>query len=706
MKKFAKITSLMIVLSFTAILFCQIPQTINFQGALKDANGEPVNSSQLFEFRIYNVLTGGTPLWTEQHFGVPISVGIFSVELGLTTPFSVDMFDYPDLYITYILGGETAEMSPRRRILSVPYSILADEANLALFADNADSLGGVPLSGFVQQDSLGNATITGTMTANAFVGDGSGLTGISSIYDSLYIHSTGPDTMTANSDYPALTITNSGAGCGVVASSIGPCFVVSSTGSDGFSVNSTATNGFSVYSALGNGVDIGSVGGDGVYIDSAGTTGLYVNSSIYDGVYVYNAGNPTSHSSINSNSGFEVAGAEGDGLYVGYTGVDGVHVKEAGDNGVHIESSLDFGVRIDSTGNDGIYFRKAGNPSAVSSDAAKKGLEIAGAEGSGVYVGNADQDGFSVISAGQAGFSVLGSNAEGVYVGWTGEDGVYVHNAGNPTTHQSNIYNNGFEVAGAEYCGLYVGYSDFSGVCVDSSMIGLEVNKVSHSGVWVHDAYWGLVVDDAEIGIQVDSATSFGVAANTLDINDEWGFYTDDKIRCLSVTYARACTNGKNDGNTLLEPGDIVCLSGYEENILGDSKVPIIKVTKADRYNSQTVIGVVEYKVAFGEEIKEFGKTDTNRGEIINIKSFRFVEGKARQGDYVSIITFGPADVKVDSRENIKAGESLTSNNGLAKKVRTTEINGITVAENVGILGKALEDSNGKSKIKVYVNCK
>jgi len=75
-------------------------------------------------------------------------------------------------------------------------------------------------------------------------------------------------------------------------------------------------------------------------------------------------------------------------------------------------------------------------------------------------------------------------------------------------------------------------------------------------------------------------------------------------------------------------------------------------------------------------------------------------------GDYLTIIVFGPADVKVDNNSDIKTGESVVADNGGARKIRTTEINGITIAENTGILGKAMEDSKGKDIIKVYVNCK
>lgn len=794
---------IIMMLSLTAMSFTDVPQTINFQGALKDANGEPVNSSQLFEFRIYNTLSAGSPVWTEQHFGVPINTGIFSVELGLTTPFPVDMFINPELYITYILGGETTEMTPRRRILSVPYSLMSDEAYLANMADNSDHLGGIPPIGFVQQDSLENAIINGTMTANAFVGDGSGLTGITGVYDSLYIHSTGPDTMIANSPYPTLSVGN-GSGDGIYIDALGDGIYVNQSGISGLEVananvygvfvgnagdggvkihnagnpaayhENPGKSGFEVSGSEGDGLYVGYSGVDGVHIkeaadngmqieqsgnfgvriDSTGNDGVFVyhagnptsqtsnalingfevagaeNYGVYvgyagskgvvvnkvgnpsgqtfsvsksgleiagaegegvfigqaddDGVYVYHAGNPADQHFISSYSGFEVAGAEGDGLYVGYSGIDGVHVKEAADNGLHIEESADFGVRIDSTGNDGIYIRKVGNPSAIYSYSNKNGLEIAGAEDDGISIGRADHD--------------------GIYINSAGYTGVYIDKAGNPSTQSWSGIKDGFSIAGAQGNGLFVGQADGIGVRVVNAGNPSDENYCwNSSGFEVDGAEGhGLFVGHADChGVKVESADSCGVWANTTDSNGEYGIYTPDKIAAEGgFVVPLRTTIGRNSGSEILESGDIVCLTGYEENVLGVSNVPLINVSKADSYNSNAVIGVVEYRVSVST------KTETSSEKTIVWKSFRHVEGNAGPGDYISIITEGPADVKVEFRENINIGESLTAGNGLAEKVRTTEINGITVAENVGILGKALEDSNGKSKIKVYVNCK
>ena len=75
-------------------------------------------------------------------------------------------------------------------------------------------------------------------------------------------------------------------------------------------------------------------------------------------------------------------------------------------------------------------------------------------------------------------------------------------------------------------------------------------------------------------------------------------------------------------------------------------------------------------------------------------------------GDYLSVVVFGQAQVKVNNNEPIKAGDALSLGNGAARKIKTTVVNGLTIAENTGILGKALENSNGKGMVTVFVNCK
>ena len=569
------------------------PQSINFQGVLKDANGEPVNDSKFMEFRIYNSITGGSALWTEQHSSVTISNGIFSVQLGIIAPFANNLLDNSDLFITYLLGGESIEMSPRQKLNSVPYSIRSTKADTAVMAENSLNIGGVPLSSLVQQDSLGNVGVSGVITANSFVGDGSGLTGMTTTYDTLYVHKSRADTMTANTSGATLTISNSGQYGNVIHIKK----LSNNINDNAIKIDSTSC---------------------GVYVERSSGNAFWVNSADI-GLNISSA--DVGVSAFLCEIGFSISNCARNGLDVGHTGKNGVFVALADSSGINV------------------YL--VGSPSEHHPSDTKSGFIVEGVKGHGLFVGYAE--------------------ADGVHINKTLLDGVRVHNAGH----------NGF----------LVDYAAGNGVKVDSTLFD------------------GLLINNAGCrGVNVNSAINDGVYANTANSNGEYGLYTPDKIYGSNLTTRTINNIGLNVGNESLEAGDIVCLSGYENNVLGNSDIPIIKITKANGNNSQAVIGVVEYKVHIKEEIEDEGKRVT--------KSFRYAKGNATKGDYVSIIVLGPANVKIKSKENIKTGELLTAENGLAKKTKVVEFEGITVAENVGILGKALENSNGKDKIKVYVNCK
>jgi len=264
MKCTIKLIVILLVI-FTIFSLTAVPGTINFQGALKDANGVPVNDTQIMEFRIYDDPDAGSLLWSEQNLAVEIVDGIFSEELGDDTVFPASMFDNPELYITFFFGGD--EMTPRQKLLSVPYTLLAE---------NAEAIEDVPLAGLVQQDGDENATINGTMTADAFLGDGSGLTNISGAFDPLYVNTAGPDMMTANTTTGVLNIEN--------------------TNASGKGIN---------ISDAGYGLYVENADQEGVVIDSAGSAAFHVGYAGDDGVHVHNAGTPSSQTTSSDKNGFD-----------------------------------------------------------------------------------------------------------------------------------------------------------------------------------------------------------------------------------------------------------------------------------------------------------------------------------------------------------------------------------------------------------------
>jgi len=95
--------------------------TMPYQGRLTDASGTPVDNiapGLEMTFALYTQETGGTPVWSEHHTGVPVSDGLFNVYLGSITPLDPALFD-DDLWLGVTTGNDS-EMTPREKV--VPYA--------------------------------------------------------------------------------------------------------------------------------------------------------------------------------------------------------------------------------------------------------------------------------------------------------------------------------------------------------------------------------------------------------------------------------------------------------------------------------------------------------------------------------------------------------------------------------------------------------
>jgi len=102
----------------------EVPNLINYQGHVTDKGGSPLTGTYDITFNIYATETGGTALWTETHNGsnaIQVKNGLFSVLLGGLTTFPSNLFNEADRWLAIKIGSDT-EMSPRQKIVSVPYS--------------------------------------------------------------------------------------------------------------------------------------------------------------------------------------------------------------------------------------------------------------------------------------------------------------------------------------------------------------------------------------------------------------------------------------------------------------------------------------------------------------------------------------------------------------------------------------------------------
>jgi len=113
-----------------------VPQLMNYQGKLTDANGNPIDGTVSIVFSIYPDSTGGTALWTETQPTVTVTSGLFNVLLGSVNAIPDSIFDGSTRWLGIKVGIDP-EMTPRQRIVSVGYAYRATKADTAEYARNA-----------------------------------------------------------------------------------------------------------------------------------------------------------------------------------------------------------------------------------------------------------------------------------------------------------------------------------------------------------------------------------------------------------------------------------------------------------------------------------------------------------------------------------------------------------------------------------------
>lgn len=707
-----------------------------YQGQLI-LNGAPVNGDCDFRFSLWDAASGGAQVGaTLTQEEVTLTGGLFTSRLDFG-----GIHDGSARWLEVAArcpagSGDYAALDPRQELTAAPAALA-----LKLPYTAQANIGG-PLVAFHNTDD-GEAAL--------FQSDqGYALWVESALLDGLHIASAGTSGVAVTAAGTGLSVgmaTVDGVNIGNAGNSglrvnwagnhavhVGTALVdgvhVDSAGSDGFYVGSAGGDGLSIASAADEGVQVQSAGGDGMYVGTAtgrglavynaGTDGVYVGAAAEKGVYLHEIGTPSGVYTTTSRNGFEVGGAQGDGLRVGRADLNGVAVHSAGMYGVNVgwadlggvfvELTNYDGLYVDTAGrdgvavyqawDDGIHVQRAGNPSSVATNVLSNGVEVAGAQGHGVYVGRADLSGVKVesasyglevrdadlygvyvTSAGSAGVSVGWAAESGFRVGSAGSDGLVVDLAGTPNTSLFSTQANGLEVAGAQGNGVFVGRADNTGVYVVSS------------------GWNGIVVDAAGgDGVRAGSAVYNAFYGNTTNANGEWGLYTPDKIYAQNVTLQTLTLIAQVSGPDALAPGDVVAADGVGSS-LPDASTPLPLVRLAGP-EASGVMGVVEGRLAFTPAPQPEGVDAEERLEL------RSTKGPAQAGDYVALTVLGVARVKVDaSRAAIQPGTRLASGaGGRARPLKTVIVDGVTLAESAPVLGVALAAPDADGLVWVLVN--
>jgi hypothetical protein len=155
---------------------------LQYQGRLTDpSTGNTVaDGSYTMTFRLYDVATDGSALWTEGK-DVAVQGGLFSTVLGDTVALDQGLFNGQELWLGVKVGTD-AEATPRQRLLPVAYAvslvpgavIQADSAAAALLVANQGSGEAFHVAG--RMTVAGDLAVIGSLTGGDHTHSGADIT--------------------------------------------------------------------------------------------------------------------------------------------------------------------------------------------------------------------------------------------------------------------------------------------------------------------------------------------------------------------------------------------------------------------------------------------------------------------------------------------------------------------------------------------------
>jgi hypothetical protein len=265
----------------------------------------------------------------------------------------------------------------------------------------------------------------------------------------------------------------------------------------------------------------------------------------------------------------------------------------------------------------------------------------------------------------------------------------------NGTNGDWYLYNSGIRLKVPNEGGLRIGPSaDYSVVISNTTgSDGVRIYDTGDDGIQV-----GSDPDYPNYGLYIPSpgVSNYGLWPNTSDAAGEWALFTVDKIEASNVLLSGLMLVAKVTGSVSLTAGDVVAVAGVADPLPGSVQpLPLVALAQGPE---ASIIGVVDsrmvWEVAPGKEAE---------GEM----SLHSADGAAEPGDYVSLIVFGVADVKIDPQAEIAAGERLTAADlpGRVRALETRLLDGMLVSEGAAVIGIALTTpTEGQETISVFVN--
>jgi hypothetical protein len=205
-------------------------------------------------------------------------------------------------------------------------------------------------------------------------------------------------------------------------------------------------------------------------------------------------------------------------------------------------------------------------------------------------------------------------------------------------------------------------------------------------------------------GVYGVSNSGYGVYAVTNLASNNYGLYTPDNIYSLNYHLSGALMRVvQNGGADALETGDVVAFAGITAP-MNVSDAPMIRVSRTATANSTAVAGVVYARF----NIRAIDGSWKSTGEGRSPGEEAVLPGPIAPGEYLLMVTQGPAQVKVDAAASaLQPGDLLStaSTAGSAGRAARASIQGQEIALPGTVFGKALERPTADRKtIYVYVS--
>jgi hypothetical protein len=127
-----RFTTLLLLLLIATPSFSAAPRIVNYQGFIMESpDGPPIEGNVDLIFSVHPDSTGGNALWTENRIQVPVTRGVFNVNLGEVQPFPAELFADGSRWLDIYVPNYASSL-PRLRLTSVVWALHASVADTAL----------------------------------------------------------------------------------------------------------------------------------------------------------------------------------------------------------------------------------------------------------------------------------------------------------------------------------------------------------------------------------------------------------------------------------------------------------------------------------------------------------------------------------------------------------------------------------------------